>query len=497
MYLRLFGVVTLVGLLILPVINVATQNIELKDILRISRIYNTDIVESYTNKFLVNYELSTQPDKTLVGKNGWYFLGDGYFDIVSKFRNGSDAEDIIEATRKVITSQESWRNYYKDHNVADFKILVGPNKSTIYPEYLPVWAKSESESISDGLYKSKDIYVDSRLSLKKAKSNFPLYYRSDTHWNFYGAGIVFYNFINVININNNIIIPPQEWGEVVENKIISGGDLARFLKVEKFIEDREPVTAINNINLEHVVYDFNTKSEVYRGLSPRYGSMNDLLLIETPQALNNKKVLWLSDSFGNALSPYMTATFSHIVKQHWENLAGTKKLEEIIERWQPDFVFITVVERVSLNEEFMKMPAIQYIKDVSSDFNFDINNAVLHDLIRKNNSRYEVTAGDPFLVYEIESAGNKRSIKSLNFRLSCIGNVENVPVKIFWRTKNTYFNEVDSAEVVVSNDFNQLSIPMLASVQDIQSIRIDIESYNNCKQFYLTNAGVDFTSELK
>jgi hypothetical protein len=111
------------------------------------------------------------------------------------------------------------------------------------------------------------------------------------------------------------------------------------------------------VDAPHAIYDFRNATLLYEGDNPLHGNMSDLNLIQTPKALNNKRVLWLSDSFGSALAPYLTATFTQVLKQHWKSLAGTEDLKALVKDWKPDYVFVTVVERASLSEEFaIKLP---------------------------------------------------------------------------------------------------------------------------------------------
>lgn len=356
MYIRFFIVLAILGLSVLPVINLAKQDLTFKQMGRIKYLYNTDVVEGYINRALVKVGISADPNRVVIGTHGWLYLGDAHSSAITAYRRGADVEEAKKVAQEVVHSQVGWKDYYHRHGVKDFKILVGPNKNTIYSEYLPQWAKSSNNSISEYLYTGHGVYVDVRNALLNNKGETPLYYHTDTHWNYYGAGVAFNIFTQQLSEAESLVLPPSSWSELVEIVPKSGGDLAAFLKARQHMKDVDTLTKINGLNLQHNIYDFNSGVKVYSGSNALPSDMNELSLIETPAALNNKKVLWLSDSFGNALAPYMAATFNQILKQHWSKLMTNEKLFSLIEEWQPDYVFITVVERDSLHEIFMIYP---------------------------------------------------------------------------------------------------------------------------------------------
>ena len=69
------------------------------------------------------------------------------------------------------------------------------------------------------------------------------------------------------------------------------------------------------------------------------------------------RVLWLRDSFGAALEPWMAATFSDTLQMHWrEALQSPDVLAALVEQWKPDYVFVTVVERDARVVAFTRGP---------------------------------------------------------------------------------------------------------------------------------------------
>ena len=485
MHLRIFAILSLLLLSILPVLNVVSSEEDFDSLEDVKELYSTDVLERHFNRVLISTGISTNSKSVLIGKDEWLFLGDEYDQTVTVNRLGSNLDSVEKLSNKIVSIQGLWEMRYKAKGVKEFKIIVGPNKSSIYPEFLPQWAKSPDSSISKHLY-GNNIYVsviDELIGLKGAKL---LYYSQDTHWNFYGAGAAFNYFIKNLETADQLNVPPIEWGDVVESHPRQGGDLTPFLKIAEDVKDVYLLTKINKSEIEHVIYDFNSNKEVYRGLNSLHGSMNDRYLIKTASALNDKKVLWLSDSFGDALAPYMTATFSTVLKQHWEGLLGNTGLEELIEEWKPDYVFYTIVERSSLHPLFLMPPKPIVHGNLEIFSKIALSPPALHDVSQADDEKYTVQGNDPFLVYELDAVTSGEDAHYLSFHLDCDDfKGSGVPVQVFWRPKDADFNEVDSFSFNARKGDNQIAIHDLIDVKDLFSIRVDLKGQMNDLRFIL------------
>lgn len=134
------------------------------------------------------YIESTQ---VLLGKEDWLFYKtteDG--DTISDYQ-GTNHYD--EATMQTIADKlTNERNQFTNYGI-DFYILSIPNKSSVYPEYMPdTIERKDTTSRTDLLMKyleeNTDLnVVDVKPSLVKAKKIKLVYYKSDTHFNQIGA----------------------------------------------------------------------------------------------------------------------------------------------------------------------------------------------------------------------------------------------------------------------------------------------------------------------
>jgi alginate O-acetyltransferase complex protein AlgJ len=129
----------------------------------------------------------------LVGKQGWlYFLGEDAkaFD---RWYRGIDA--FTDAEIAALRGEFLHRREYLGHLGIAYLIVVVPEKYSVYPEFLPDWAKPVTpttalDRVADDLVQHPELhFVDLRPALRAAKQNERVYYKTDSHWNLVGASV--------------------------------------------------------------------------------------------------------------------------------------------------------------------------------------------------------------------------------------------------------------------------------------------------------------------
>ena len=162
-------------------------------------ISRTDFSESHTLEELLVKRPGAEhiygsSSRWYQGQEGWLFLGNAYNDTVAKLKLASSP-----APANIEREANLFANLADAAETANTSVvlLIGPNKSTLYPEYVP----SEIEP-SERRYVS---YFTERLDaianmtvvdpvedlLRTKESAGLLYYRTDTHWNNKGAFLAF------------------------------------------------------------------------------------------------------------------------------------------------------------------------------------------------------------------------------------------------------------------------------------------------------------------
>lgn len=218
-----------------------------------------------------------------------------------------------------------------------------------YPDYLPQWAIPKKVSPTDALVEAGgDYLIDVRAKLMNSRQRFsqPLYYQYDSHWNSIGGWIGFDAYMELLAAQqpiHRLDAKAMEIGEPHERVV---GGIANFFGLAERARDATyPVSFHDAPGVKVEYYDYETQRlmkklsnyvEIQKPGTPLY--------VKSPQALNQKRVLWLRDSFGNAMSPYMALTFSDVLQVDYRKISPLK-FQEMVSQFNPDYVFFTIVER--------------------------------------------------------------------------------------------------------------------------------------------------------
>ena len=489
----------LLSLLVVPVINIlAVPNRDAIKWTEKSFLYNMDFASRWTARLLYPLGISTDPKQVIVGRGGWLYLGDQHEQTLSVDRRPPTEADIILG-KQIGAATEAWDAYLASKGVKVFRIMIGPNKGTIYPEHMPAWSKSTSPNATDALLTGTGagIYVDLRPPLLAAKEAYPeaLYYKTDTHWNYLGAGVVFRAFAQQVGEDAPELQWPSEKSyELARTDPRGGGDLANFLRLQASLSDHEPMIHASSLSVETTQSDFDTKNILHQGGNPAVGSPTKPLLVKSVGALNNKRVLWLRDSFGSALSPLMAATFSEVLQLHWgEAIKPGGRFVQLVEEWKPDYVFFTVVERGSRAPWFAAYPPPVLVPRESGFKPIRTTSVVGLNHLQKGttDSDFQITGIDPFVDYAMSKAVNPSEVRFLNINFTCADSSPSVPLQLFWLEEGRpYFDEEHSAKFSTRTGDNLIdlrTIPKLSSASAISRIRVDIDAPSSCAHFKLNN----------
>lgn len=308
---------TLCSLLIVPMVNIiAAPNQSAIKWQEKSFFYNVDFVSRWLALGLYPFGISLDPTKVIIGRHDWLFLGDGFGETLTADRRTPGKADATLG-QKIGDFAEAWNSYLVTKGVTLFRVMIAPNKGAIYPENLPNWAYPASPNATDIFFlgTGSTYYLDLRAPMLDAKLQltYPLYYKTDTHWNKLGAKVAFQAFARQVSAVAPEIRWPLDSDYGLEHiDLREGGDLAKFLRLSAYLSDMEPLFYSN----------------------------------KSLKSLNSKKVLWVRDSFGEAMAPLMMATFSEVIEVY-SGIAfkqdGT--FVDLVEKWKPDYVFVTLVER--------------------------------------------------------------------------------------------------------------------------------------------------------
>jgi len=142
----------------------------------------------FHNMILVTVLRISPLEGVVIGRDGWLFMGrEGEIDYFRSIKPFTKAE--LMSWRTVL--QRRW-HWLQRHGII-YIFMVTPNKSTIYPEYLPRTIRranpqSRLDQLLAALRRDPDFPVlDFRGILSREKNDSLLFYRTDTHWTELGA----------------------------------------------------------------------------------------------------------------------------------------------------------------------------------------------------------------------------------------------------------------------------------------------------------------------
>ena len=216
-------------------------------------------------------------------------------------------------------------------------LLICPNKSSIYKEYLPknmpISNKRYSSYYTDKLSKISNLTVfdPTDLLIKSKLSEGVLYWRSDSHWNQKGAYISFNGLIKKLDLI------PLEVDFSLSNKHKKGDllSLSRLNNYDTYYDDDWDFKILSKSLI--------SKNVLANKSNDSFGWKGD---VYNKKALNNLSVWVIGDSFTSMVKPYINSSFRHVkYLGHWAEELNliTEKLSKVNKK--PDLILILKVER--------------------------------------------------------------------------------------------------------------------------------------------------------
>lgn len=223
----------------------------------------------------------------ILGKDSWLFyhseaLADG--NTVNDWRG-----TIPLPQAELVRLQEQLEAHEKTFAVRGipYLVVIVPNKNTIYGEYFPDTIRkfrhaTRLDQFMEHMRRHSRIAVlDLREALFEAKRHYPLYWKTDSHWNSYGAYIGYREIMRRLSARLPALQPISIAGDKVRvEPSPTGGDLAQMLCLQDaLLEENETRLTLESVPSQPVL---------------------DTLVLR-------------HDSFGDALYPYFHRHFKNLV----------------------------------------------------------------------------------------------------------------------------------------------------------------------------------------
>ena len=280
--------------------------------------------------------------KTIIGKNGWLFMAkeSKYVNEVDYFRSIKlFSEEELKDWRNALEQRRDWLANRGIH----YFFIIAPNKSTIYSEFMPdfihpVRNQSRLDQLLNYLKKNSDFQIiDLRKVLINAKKDCEVYYKTDSHWNEYGAYIAYREIMRYIGKYFENLKPMPISNFKIETKNRFGGDLAIALSLQNKLYRENYIEFKSKIPLK-------AKGKRLRNISKSV--CQTCSVCKTPGLPN---ALIVHDSFIHELRPFISEHFSRILYiWDWWNM---NFYPDIIKREKPKIVIEEMAERFLMNKK--------------------------------------------------------------------------------------------------------------------------------------------------
>ncbi|QLA19433.1 alginate O-acetyltransferase AlgX-related protein [Desulfolutivibrio sulfoxidireducens] len=222
-----------------------------------------------------------------------------------------------------------------------FYVLVPPDKHTVYPEFLPPYVRvlrprSRLDILKERLADAGIAILDVRDELARAKTVRRAYWKTDTHWNDWGAFTAAKKLIDTLRARFPDIPPLCENDFDVVETVVPGGDLAGML----LLPDLLPETDIRLIPRDPNAFGQRAVFGAPRPYADPANHPERAMVVAETGERGLPKALFFRDSFSSAMIPFLAGRFQSAVFL-WTHAYHP----DIVAAERPDVVVLEVVER--------------------------------------------------------------------------------------------------------------------------------------------------------
>lgn len=267
----------------------------------------------------------------VIGKEGWLFHGGPH---IPDIRNAAPfGPGELGVWAKVQDAKYHW---LKERGVR-YLFVITPNKHLIYPEHLPgeidiFKRESRREQLVSYMKETTPASVldltDSMLALKNDQQvgDWNLYYKTDTHWNSWGAYFAYLEIIDRLN-NMGLNIEPYQADKNSFQMLRSNADLSGNLGLGEALAYESPEFRMELAPCAQ-----------YHGVD-RNASLaeKNVTWFGTTCAEKPLRLLMFRDSYALAPMPFLFETFGYVYFVP-HSPANFQALKELVEQHKPDIV---------------------------------------------------------------------------------------------------------------------------------------------------------------
>lgn len=215
-------------------------------------------------------------------------------------------------------------------------VVIAPNKSTIYPQYMPegIAVTGQPSRLDQFIAymqaNGKTPILDLRPALLEASQTQQVYFKTDTHWNAQGAFLAYQRIMQVLSVHDPALAPQPLSAYREESVGMQMRDLPPLMGLRDLPEATEVLLPVQDARLE-IVSTSLPDGRIIRTVT------------NTDRALPSLVVF--GDSFYVSLAVFVEQHFSHTKSIPFTYEPGIWSLHWIEEE-RPDYVIVEITERV-------------------------------------------------------------------------------------------------------------------------------------------------------
>ncbi len=273
--------------------------------------------------------------KVVEGKDGWLYLNSGKYKrrvagaYIDHFTVGKWFNNIRELSE------------IQKQNGGKFLFVAGPDKSSIYPQFMPEdysWDMERANSLDEMFRRLSGEgieYLDLRPHMRKLTEKYQLYDEIETHWNYLGALIAYNEILKKLGLDDLVFDL---------DKYYAGMERTEVFEDMLVLSSRDPVV-VNRPSFNHDLLSLDGFASADTIPSTNTG-MQTYRIARTQEELNSRprpRIVVIGDSFTyKYFRPFLARTFKSVLWQH--HLYG-KFDREMIREFAPDYLVFETVER--------------------------------------------------------------------------------------------------------------------------------------------------------
>lgn len=282
------------------------------------------------------FHKSPIPTVAYLGKDGWMYITRkelATFDGSMKFRSGELDSIAVKLLRR--------ESFLRNMNCR-FYLAIAPVKQSVYPEFQPEFiqklaAPNRTDQLVKYLRDSTRIQVIDlrRALLERKRQHAPrMFHKTDNHWNRYGAWVAATAMLQRMRRDFPGIHCADLWNPAVDSSQLVSGNIAGMMALSGIAQEPDIVAVLQ----QTLVKD----TTLFPWPVLPFSNSWEYQLRKVNRTQPGPKVLFIRDSFGSDVFPYLAEAFGETVAlfDQWKYGMNVRQLLD----FKPDAVILMVVE---------------------------------------------------------------------------------------------------------------------------------------------------------